>query len=490
MHQFNSEEIDENRRKNLRHWLAFLSSWLKSCRSDYQSMKIGGGTTLIAVASWITYRYQLKNSSKVEASKIISLFLRYLSMQLRRYRHQRINGYRNAIQAPLSVLWAEAKSGRVQQALLSSRSIAYRIQGDQWKISMFPPSSTLQSTLVDNLTKHNIDVSIMPESIWNRIATPVLTALPFVYLYFVYRLLRQHMKGSDDKALSHDNIETNTTFADVAGIDAAVREVSEIVTFLKNPEKYTNIGASPPRGVLLHGPPGSGKTLLAKAMAGEAAATFFVACSGSAFCDTYVGRGAHRVRRLFENAKQQAKKNHVTKLGKKPSAVIFIDEIDALAKSRSSSTFDGNDERDQTLNQLLTCMDGFEPNDDVILIVIAATNRPDVLDPALLRRMERQVSVELPTLVGRQEILKIHARRVKCNLTDINWNYLAQHTTGFSGADIKNATNEAALLAVRQRSTQVKQHHWIQAVQKIQEMKNSTVRSHITMAFHPNLTCR
>eukprot|EP00548_Thalassiothrix_antarctica_P015832 CAMPEP_0194178632 /NCGR_PEP_ID=MMETSP0154-20130528/12179_1 /TAXON_ID=1049557 /ORGANISM="Thalassiothrix antarctica, Strain L6-D1" /LENGTH=328 /DNA_ID=CAMNT_0038893631 /DNA_START=538 /DNA_END=1520 /DNA_ORIENTATION=+ len=328
----------------------------------------------------------------------------------------------------------------------------------------------------------------MPESILNRIMAPALTALPFVYLYFVYRLLQRQMKGGDDKALSHDNIETNTTFSDVAGIDAAVQEVSEIVTFLKNPEKYINLGASPPRGVLLHGPPGSGKTLLAKAMAGEAAATFFVACSGSAFCDTFVGRGAHRIRKLFENAKEQARRRHVTTLGKKPSAVIFIDEIDALAKSRSSLSFGGNDERDQTLNQLLTCIDGFEPNDDVILIVIAATNRPDVLDPALLRRMERQVSVELPSLLGRQEILKIHARRVKCNLTDINWNCLAQYTTSFSGADIKNVTNEAALLAVRQRCTQVKQHHWLQAIQKIKEMKSATNRSHININSHPYQT--
>mmetsp|Transcript_16286 Transcript_16286/g.23952 ORF Transcript_16286/g.23952 Transcript_16286/m.23952 type:complete len:497 (-) Transcript_16286:1865-3355(-) len=492
MDDYDSEEDDDCRRlKNSRSLLSFLLSWLNIFGRKYQPMRLAGGTAILLTVSLITYRNQSSHKFNIGTRKFSRAFTRYLSSQLKKYRRYRIrNGYRNAAQTPLSVLWTEAKLGRVQQALLSSNSIAYRIQDDDWKISMLPSSSALQSNLVDTLAKHSIDVCTMPESFWSQIATPALAALPFVYLYFVYRLLRQQMDGKGDPVSSYDNTDTRTTFADVAGIDAAVREVSEVVSYLKNPERYTKIGAGPPRGILLYGPPGSGKTLLARAVAGEASATVFLACSGSAFCDTYVGRGANRVRQLFDDAKRQARKRHVTKWNRKPSVVIFIDEIDALAKARSSSSFGGNDERDQTLNELLTQVDGFHPNDDLTLIVIAATNRPDVLDPALLRRMDRQVAVGLPNLVGRQEILRIHARRIQCNIAGIDWHYLAQNTADFSGADLKNVTNEAALLAVRQRCTQVKHHHWIQAIQKIQQMKNSTTRGATTMNLNYHSNCQ
>lgn len=402
-------------------------------------------------------------------TQLLSKILGLISAQLSKRR----NGlsYGSASKAPLSVLWAEAKLGRVQKALFSADSVAYQIQG-RWKRSSLP-SANMHSSLIEILASHGCsDVAAMPESVWSKLATPALAALPFVYLYFVYRIMRD-MSGGSDKAQTHDNVNIKTTFADVAGIDSAVREVSEIVTFLKRPEVYTHVGAHAPRGVLLYGPPGSGKTLLAKAVAGEANCNCFLACSGSDFVDTYVGRGASRVRKLFDQARREARKKQSNwgSALRKASAIIFIDEIDTLAKARSANAFQSNDERDQTLNQLLTCMDGFRPNDDVTIIVIAATNRPDVLDPAFLRRMDRQIEVGLPNQLGRLAILKVHARYIRCTEQEVDWNYLAQQTDNFSGAELRTVMNEAAMLAVRQRCSEVKQHHLIQAVQKIQLMK-------------------
>ena len=246
-----------------------------------------------------------------------------------------------------------------------------------------------------------------------------------------------------------------TTFADVAGVEEAKTELVEIVDFLKTPKRYTQIGARIPKGVLLVGPPGTGKTLLAKAVAGEAEVPFF-SISGSEFVEMFVGVGSSRVRDLFEQAKKQA------------PCIVFIDELDAIGKSRSSGSFyGGNDEREQTLNQLLAEMDGFTAGEATV-IVLAATNRPEILDPALLRpgRFDRQVLVDRPELSGREAILNIHAQKVKLG-KDVNLKAIATRTPGFAGADLANLVNEAALLAARNQRETVAQEDFTEAIERL-----------------------
>jgi cell division protease FtsH len=248
---------------------------------------------------------------------------------------------------------------------------------------------------------------------------------------------------------------TRTTFADVAGVEEAKTELVEIVDFLKSPDRFTNIGARIPKGVLLVGPPGTGKTLLAKAVAGEAGVPFF-SISGSEFVELFVGAGAARVRDLFEQAKKQA------------PCIVFIDELDAIGKSRASGGFmGGNDEREQTLNQLLTEMDGFAASNTTV-IVLAATNRPESLDPALLRpgRFDRQVLVDRPDKSGREEILNIYARKVKLG-DNVDLHAIATRTPGFAGADLANLVNEAALLAARARRETVSQADFAEAIERV-----------------------
>ncbi|MFM7448197.1 MAG: ATP-dependent zinc metalloprotease FtsH, partial [Leptolyngbyaceae cyanobacterium] len=257
------------------------------------------------------------------------------------------------------------------------------------------------------------------------------------------------------KARIYSEGSTGVKFGDVAGVDEAKTELQEIVDFLKNADKYTRLGAKIPKGVLLVGPPGTGKTLLAKAIAGEAGVPFF-SISGSEFIELFVGVGASRVRDLFDQAKQQA------------PCIVFIDELDALGKSRAGngSMFGGNDEREQTLNQLLTEMDGFEANTGVILL--AATNRPEVLDPALRRpgRFDRQVVVDRPDKIGRDAILKVHARNVKL-ADDVELGLIAARTPGFVGADLANLVNEAALLAARSNRPAVTMADFNEAIERV-----------------------
>ena len=398
------------------------------------------------------------------------------------------NSYNSAVDAPLSLLMQAAKTGNVSRALLmgSDSSIAYQVDG-VWKKSVLPPNNpSLQSNLLELLSENGCtDVSALPDSIWTRLATPVLAALPFVYLFLMYRMMRT-LHGKDDAARTYQDEDSwqQTTFHNVAGLDNVVTEVSEVVAYLSNPTLYHGLGARPPRGVLLYGPAGTGKTLLARAVAGEAHCNTFIACSASGFVDTYVGRGAARVRKLFDQARKDARgggswwsRRHRRNgsVGTVPSAVIFIDEIDALAKSRSS--FGNNDERDQTLNQLLVEMDGFQVHNDVTMIVIAATNRPDVLDPAILRRFDRQVHVGYPNTKGREAILLVHARRVNCEMHEIDWRLLASSTGGFSGADLRNVVNEAALLAVREKHPKVQQRHLEMAVERVKRMKGAVQHS-------------
>lgn len=281
---------------------------------------------------------------------------------------------------------------------------------------------------------------------WYTILPQVLSLLFFVGLWF---FLLNQMQGGGNRALSfgksrarlHVEERGKTTFADVAGVDEAKEELAEIVEFLKHPRKFVELGAQIPKGVLLVGPPGTGKTLLGRAVAGEAGVPFFI-ISGSDFVEMFVGVGASRVRDLFEQAKKSA------------PCIVFIDEIDAVGRQRGAGLGGGHDEREQTLNQLLVEMDGFESNTGIILL--AATNRPDVLDPALLRpgRFDRQVVVDMPDINGREAILKVHARNKPLS-EDVDLRVIARRTPGFTGADLENVLNEAAILAARHGSKKV-----------------------------------
>lgn len=285
--------------------------------------------------------------------------------------------------------------------------------------------------------------------------------LPFGLMFFLWRMLQKRMSnmGSNvlsigqNKAVIVAEGDVKTRFVDVAGVDEAREELIEVVDFLKSPKKYTDIGGKIPKGVLLVGPPGTGKTLLARAVAGEAGVPYF-RMSGAEFVEMFVGVGAARVRDLFKQAREKA------------PCIVFIDELDAIGKSRINGVMGGNDEREQTLNQLLVEMDGFDATSG--LIILAATNRPDVLDPALLRpgRFDRQVGIDRPDIVGREAILKIHATSVKLE-PSVELARVARATPGFVGADLANVVNEAALLAVRAGRKKVHQQDFEKAVEKI-----------------------
>jgi len=306
------------------------------------------------------------------------------------------------------------------------------------------------SDLINILRKNNVDINVLPqtdEGFWFKALTSLFfPALLLVGLFFLLRRAQsgpgsQAMNFGKSKARVQMEPQTQITFGDVAGIDQAKLELNEVVDFLKNADRFTAVGAKIPKGVLLVGPPGTGKTLLARAVAGEAGVPFF-SISGSEFVEMFVGVGASRVRDLFEQAKTNA------------PCIVFIDEIDAVGRQRGAGLGGGNDEREQTLNQLLTEMDGFEGNTGII--IIAATNRPDVLDAALLRpgRFDRQVVVDRPDYAGRSEILKVHARG-KTLAKDVDLDRIARRTPGFTGADLSNLLNEAAILAARRNLTEI-----------------------------------
>jgi len=330
------------------------------------------------------------------------------------------------------------------------------IKGNRFKIFM-PKDPDIISTL----KKHNISIDVQPPNENQQYVSILLSWLPMIVLIGVWVFFMRQMQMGGGKALSFgksrarllSSQQDKITFADVAGIEEAKEELEEIVDFLKDPKKYTRLGGRIPKGVLLTGPPGTGKTLLSKAIAGEAGVPFF-SISGSDFVEMFVGVGASRVRDLFIQGKRNA------------PCIIFIDEIDAVGRHRGGSLGGGHDEREQTLNQLLVEMDGFESNEGVILI--SATNRPDVLDPALLRpgRFDRQVNVSLPDIRGREKILKVHMKRTPLS-KNVNTSILAKGTPGFSGADLENLVNEAALLSAKRNKDRLDMNDFEDAKDKV-----------------------
>lgn len=318
--------------------------------------------------------------------------------------------------------------------------------GPTQRVRVALPGSAPQ--LIAKLREDKVDFDIHPErntgAIWGLLGNLIFPIFLIVGLFFIFRRSSnvpggpgQAMNFGKSRARFQMEAQTGVMFDDVAGVEEAKEELQEVVTFLKKPERFTAVGARIPKGVLLVGPPGTGKTLLAKAIAGEAGVPFF-SISGSEFVEMFVGVGASRVRDLFKKAKENA------------PCIIFIDEIDAVGRQRGAGIGGGNDEREQTLNQLLTEMDGFEGNTGII--ILAATNRPDVLDNALLRpgRFDRQVTVDAPDIKGRLEILSVHARDKKL-AEEVSLKTIARRTPGFTGADLANLLNEAAILTARRR---------------------------------------
>ncbi|AZB71420.1 ATP-dependent zinc metalloprotease FtsH3 [Synechococcus elongatus] len=349
---------------------------------------------------------------------------------------------------------------QVAKVILSpdrSSALVQAEDGDKVQVNL-PNDPQLLKILTDN----NVDISVRPQnqdSVWLRaLSSLFFPILLLVGLFFILRRAQggpgnQAMNFGKSKARVQMEPQTQVTFNDVAGIDQAKLELTEVVDFLKNADRFTAVGAQIPKGVLLVGPPGTGKTLLAKAVAGEAGVPFF-SISGSEFVEMFVGVGASRVRDLFEQAKASA------------PCIVFIDEIDAVGRQRGAGLGGGNDEREQTLNQLLTEMDGFEGNSGII--IVAATNRPDVLDAALMRpgRFDRQVVVDRPDYNGRLEILRVHARG-KSLSKDIDLDKIARRTPGFTGADLSNLLNEAAILAARRSLAEISMDEVNDAIDRV-----------------------
>jgi cell division protease FtsH len=377
----------------------------------------------------------------------------------------------------------QVQTGNIESVKISSdRSQAFVPAQDGTPILVnLPPGDT---ELIDILSDNNVDIAVLPQSddnwVFRALSTLIFPILLLVGLFFLLRRAQsgpgsQAMNFGKSKARVQMEPQTQVTFGDVAGIEQAKLELTEVVDFLKNADRFTAIGAKIPKGVLLVGPPGTGKTLLAKAVAGEAGVPFF-SISGSEFVEMFVGVGASRVRDLFEQAKQNA------------PCIVFIDEIDAVGRSRGAGLGGGNDEREQTLNQLLTEMDGFEGNTGII--IIAATNRPDVLDAALMRpgRFDRQVVVDRPDYAGRLEILNVHARG-KTLSKDVDLEKIGRRTPGFTGADLSNLLNEAAILAARRNLTEISMDEINDAIDRVMagpEKKNRVMseKRKTLVAYH------
>ena len=381
-------------------------------------------------------------------------------------------------EAPLSQIAADIRAGNVAELVVAGDTITAKYHDESEKKSRKESEASFTETLANyGLTPDEIasvKVSVEDQGgirFWALTLAPLL--IPVLLLLGIMWYLSRQVRGAGMQAFTfgrsmarlvspEDDVQ-KVTFADVAGAREAKAELTEIVDFLKNPKKFIQIGARIPKGVLLMGAPGTGKTLLARAVAGEAGVPFF-SISGSEFVEMFVGVGASRVRDLFQTAKKAA------------PAIVFMDEIDAVGRIRGTGVGGGNDEREQTLNQILVEMDGFEPNEKVI--VMAASNRPDVLDPALLRpgRFDRRVTIDLPDRRDREEIMKVHARQKPMG-PDVNIGVIAERTPGFSGADLANLMNEGAILAAREDRKEITQYDLIRSIEKV--MLGPERRSHV-----------
>jgi cell division protease FtsH len=396
------------------------------------------------------------------------------------------NHYASVGTVPESLSYSEflsnVKNGQVAEVHIQSNDAGNNITGSSVDGGEFQTFGPPDPKLVDDLVENKVQITAEPPAERSVFVDLILGVAPILLLIGVWVYFMRQMQGGGagrgamsfgkSRAKLQGEDQVKVTFADVAGVEEAKEEVGELVEFLRNPGKFQKLGGHIPRGVLMVGSPGTGKTLLARAIAGEAKVPFF-SISGSDFVEMFVGVGASRVRDMFDQAKKHA------------PCIIFIDEIDAVGRHRGAGLGGGHDEREQTLNQLLVEMDGFEGGEGVI--VIAATNRPDVLDPALLRpgRFDRQVVVPLPDIQGREAILKVHMRKVPIG-DDVNAKVIARGTPGFSGADLANLVNEAALFAARDNAKLVTQDHLDRAKDKI--MMGTERRSMVMSEKEKNLT--
>lgn len=388
---------------------------------------------------------------------------------------------------PLTELASDIESGLVESVVVEGEKLTITYGDTTEKVAKKEVGTPLLETLrnygLPNESLRQVTIEVKSESgfrFWFLNLAPFLFPLLFIGI-LIWFLMRQ-VKGAGMQAFTFGQskarlIDPNDkgqriTFKDVAGAKEAKEELTEIVDFLKNPKKFIEIGARIPKGVLLMGSPGTGKTLLARAVSGEADVPFF-SISGSEFVELFVGVGASRVRDLFKMAKKAA------------PAIIFIDEIDAVGRVRGTGVGGGNDEREQTLNQILVEMDGFEPNEK--LIIMAATNRPDVLDPALLRpgRFDRRVVIDLPDRGDREEILKVHARKKPLG-EDVDFKVIAERTVGFAGADLQNLMNEAAILAARENRKKITQYDLLRSIEKV--MLGPERKSHVLSKKEKEIT--
>ncbi|GIP41335.1 ATP-dependent zinc metalloprotease FtsH [Paenibacillus sp. J31TS4] len=390
----------------------------------------------------------------------------------------------NKFREDLANTAAQTTGDKIERVIVKPEGYTYIISGKYTSGKTFKTRAPIDDRVIALIEQSKVNEEIYEkmdgDSIWISFLTSII---PFVIIFILFFFLLNQAQGGGGKVMNfgkskarlYNEEKKRVTFEDVAGADEEKQELVEVVEFLKDPRKFAAVGARIPKGVLLVGPPGTGKTLLARAVAGEAGVPFF-SISGSDFVEMFVGVGASRVRDLFENAKKNA------------PCIIFIDEIDAVGRQRGAGLGGGHDEREQTLNQLLVEMDGFGANEGII--IVAATNRPDILDPALLRpgRFDRQITVDRPDIKGREAVLKVHARNKPLS-KDVKLDTLARYTTGFTGADLENLLNEAALIAARRNRKDITMAEIEEAFDRVivgTEKKSRVIsdRDRKTVAFH------